>query len=588
MMMTLYNGVSGIKTHQFGLDSWSNNISNVNTNGYRQNLPEFSTIFSVKMEYMNSNETVSSDIGHGSTVGANAIDTRSGSLIQSDDSPFNVAITGDGWFTVGKNQEGSFSLTDPTLAQTQDTFFTRNGEFNRDGDGYIVNNDGYYLYGIDLGKISDDGIFTSGDDDGLTGTELSPLKVPKDVYYRPVTTSYVDYALNLNKNSNFTSVDTYTQTEDGYDETKFDALDVGVLRGENEEKLFDAGNNSIDIQLYDSDGNPTTSETLTYGTDFTSIGELMSAINSFTGANMHMNNTTGCNVLLDGSTGADTTYLSFSGAIANSLNLPSALTALNADETASESPTLGLSTLRVSSDVYDETGQKMILDTRLFLTSAGEDGADTWSTQTALYDSGMDTMISDTPAEGELSFDAEGTPAYTGDSSVTYDGGSIDFDLTGANDIATTNYAYIDSSVKETDKDGSPEGRLSDVSIDDNGIVNLAFSNGKYEAMGRIGMAAFINDQGLTKIQGNLFQMQQQSVNGGTPQTISGSPIVMWDETTGNLKNTGISQGLIETSNVDLTTALTELIVMQRGYQANAKSITTGDDMLKEAIGLKK
>ncbi|MFW6307727.1 MAG: flagellar hook-basal body complex protein, partial [Campylobacterales bacterium] len=193
MNMTLYNGVSGIKTHQFGLDSWSNNVSNVNTNGYRQNLPEFDTLFSKHMEYINSNSIVSSDVGHGATVGANPIDTREGSLKKSDASPFNMALNGNGWFTVGKSKDGEFNLADPTVDQTINTYFSRNGEFSRDGEGYIVNADGQYLYGIDLGKIAENGVFNStggGEADlaGLTGTTVGPIRVPKDVYYRPVIT----------------------------------------------------------------------------------------------------------------------------------------------------------------------------------------------------------------------------------------------------------------------------------------------------------------------------------------------------------------------------------------------------------------
>jgi len=588
MIMTLYNGVSGIKTHQFGLDSWSNNIANVNTNGYRQNLPEFNTIFAKHMEYINTSSTVSSDMEHGVTVGSNAIDTRSGSYISADDSEFNVAISGGGWLSVGKNKDGEFSLTDPTAQQTQNTFFTRNGAFNRDSEGYIVNAEGYYLYGIDLGKIAEDGVFTSDPtNEGITGTNLKPLQIPKDIYFKPVQTSTVDIALNLNKNSNYTSMANYTESEDGYDAQKFGAVDLGALTTSDGDKIFNANDKTITIQLYDGEGNETSSTTLTYGTDFKTIGELMAAINTNAGVNMQMNEETGCETTLSGTEGAEPVYLSFSGQIAENLNLPTAMTEVVGGAMVAASPTLQIPTLRLGNDVYDETGRKYTLENNFFLTTLGEDGADTWDVTSGIYSTQRE-LVSDSKVSGTMTFDAEGVATYSGESSLTYDGGTITFDLTKAGDLATSNYAYMDSEAKRVEKDGSPEGRLAGVSIDSNGVINLSFSNGKFEAMGRVGMADFINDQGLSKISGNLFQMVQQRVNGGEPQTSSGMPIVMWDEVSGQLKNSSVLQGMLESSNVDLTVALTELIIMQRGYSANAKSITTGDEMLKEAIGLKR
>lgn len=611
--MTLYNGVSGIKTHQFGLDSWSNNVSNVNTNGYRQNLPEFDTIFSKHMEYINSNSIVSSDVGHGATVGANPIDTRMGSLKKSDASPFNMALNGNGWFTVGKSKDGEFNLADPTVDQTINTYFSRNGEFSRDGEGYIVNADGEYLYGIDLGKIAENGVFNStggGEADlaGLTGTTVSPMRVPKDVYYRPVITTKADFATNLNKNGITTSVSEYTKGEDGYDAEKFDAIDFGALRSESGQKLFDASDKSITIQAYDEDGEPIEpAETLEYGADFTTVGELMGAISGSTGATVEMDEKTGCNVILNGTGGEDPTEYSFSGAIADALNLPAAKTDISGDLPISTSPTLQIPTLHAAQDVYDESGKKMIMSTNYYLTNLGEDGADTWATATSLLDGTGKNIISTQTQEGTLTFPAntedggggdddgdgqEGEtqitpPTYEGATTVSYDGGDIAFDLTQTGEAVTTNRAYMSSQIMAKQQDGSPEGRLEDFIVDDNGIINLSFSNGEYEAMGRVGMAQFVNDQGLAKRGGNLFQMQQQSFNGGEFSAVSGQPIVMWGED-GNLKNSSVLQGMVETSNVDLTVALTELIVMQRGYSANAKSITTGDELLKEVIGLKR
>ena len=69
---------------------------------------------------------------------------------------------------------------------------------------------------------------------------------------------------------------------------------------------------------------------------------------------------------------------------------------------------------------------------------------------------------------------------------------------------------------------------------------------------------------------------------------LSGPPLLGWDENSGGLKFGQVIDDMIEYSNVNIADALTELIVFQRGYSFNAKAFTTGDDLIKEAIALKR
>ncbi|WP_300955732.1 flagellar basal body rod C-terminal domain-containing protein, partial [Helicobacter rodentium] len=124
--------------------------------------------------------------------------------------------------------------------------------------------------------------------------------------------------------------------------------------------------------------------------------------------------------------------------------------------------------------------------------------------------------------------------------------------------------------------------------IDENGIIMVNFTNGKLEPIGRFGIAAFVNDQGLSKVGGNLFQMNARRINGETA-VVSGPPILAWEEGgLAKLKFGRVLDHMLETSNVDTGTALTDLIVYQRGYQMSAKSITTADQLMQEAIQLKR
>ena len=105
--------------------------------------------------------------------------------------------------------------------------------------------------------------------------------------------------------------------------------------------------------------------------------------------------------------------------------------------------------------------------------------------------------------------------------------------------------------------------------------------------MGRVGIVAFVNDQGLQKIGGNLFEMSAISRDGDEGVIASGNPILGWD-TDGNLRFGQVLHKYLETSNVNPADAMTDLIVFQRGYAMNAKAFTTGDDLIKEAINLKR
>lgn len=131
MNRAFYNGVGGVKTQQFGIDTWGNNIANISTNGFKANLPQFSELFSDKLAQISNSGPVQSDQGFGARAHSSAISMKQGSVVKSE-REFDVAIMGDGWFGVGKGDNVAF---------------TRNGSFSRNAMGDLVNNDGAYVMG---------------------------------------------------------------------------------------------------------------------------------------------------------------------------------------------------------------------------------------------------------------------------------------------------------------------------------------------------------------------------------------------------------------------------------------------------------
>jgi len=131
------------------------------------------------------------------------------------------------------------------------------------------------------------------------------------------------------------------------------------------------------------------------------------------------------------------------------------------------------------------------------------------------------------------------------------------------------------SSVSVREQDGRSAGSLVSVSFEPNGNITGLFSNGTAENLGRVSLASFGNVDGLKRQGDNLFMQTEssgQALVGTAESTVQGS----------------IRSGAIEMSNVDLAQEFTNMIVTQRGFQANARSITTSDELLTEVVNLKR
>lgn len=131
MNSSFYNGISGVKTHQFGLDVWADNISNVNNVGFRGNTPEFSNSFSqiLTQSYFGS---TTDQIGLGSKAQTTALDLSQGELIDTENT-FDLALMDEGWFGV-QGMDGN-------------VYYTRNGHYNIDANGDMVDDAGNFLMG---------------------------------------------------------------------------------------------------------------------------------------------------------------------------------------------------------------------------------------------------------------------------------------------------------------------------------------------------------------------------------------------------------------------------------------------------------
>ncbi len=208
MNTSFYNGVSGIISDQYYLDSISNNISNISTVGYkRSNAPEFSTVFSTTLTD-NYFDATANDSGLGVRKTQATLNMTQG-VLQNTDNTFDLAIGGNGWFGV--------------QGQQQNTYYTRAGIFNIDENGDLVDPNGNYLLATSGNNISpttlpqnisdDIGKYYSGKVPETTepkaiseiseiplGAVASQTKVnlPTILYYPPTPTTNISYQANLN------------------------------------------------------------------------------------------------------------------------------------------------------------------------------------------------------------------------------------------------------------------------------------------------------------------------------------------------------------------------------------------------------
>ena len=140
-------------------------------------------------------------------------------------------------------------------------------------------------------------------------------------------------------------------------------------------------------------------------------------------------------------------------------------------------------------------------------------------------------------------------------------------DINGLSQFASPSNAVANS------QDGHAMGNLEDINIDDRGVITGFFTNGVRQVLAQIALAAFNNPTGLLRKGDSMFE---ESGNSG--QAVLGFA--------GTSNQSQITPGALEGSNVDLSQEFTNMIIAQRGFQANARVITTADEMLNELVNL--
>lgn len=661
MLKSLWNGVNGVKTQNLGVDITANNISNVNTIGFKRTSSEFADIFYQRVVSRSANPA---EIGSGSLLSASKVVYEQGSFTDGA-GEFDVALMGKGFFGVR-----GFSQT----------YYTRNGEFTRDGNNYLVDASGNFVLGTvnpnlvptqfsdrvaqAMGRLNGtNNLVTSGftvnnpnqDFTIAPSTMQTKLFVPsKNMYYFPEVTTQATFkgtisavlntatqktGLNLTQADNTTNIATFKPTnvkvtfggtmQAGGQGAQGDMVEVVLNDGKTDKtyqiKLGENLNFTGEITLPDdfdstnvkvksaklkkaddtetditNDKLPTLSKTATTGT---LSGNLAGATQTDTKGDdgkplaAQIQNGDRIVITLKDKNGKTLT----TDEITINDKKEFSLANLNATDGFDMASASVVSITQVGERstyedkafgvrVYNLDGSVSSLKYNLHLTNTDRTSTDDfiYEVVAGVYDDNG-ALIGE-ESRGQITFNQHGALISNTLTSVPNPKGgviNINFgtptnspstDRTGAGWDGVYILPGSKSDAITSSGNGVAEGFFNRYQIEQDGSIIVQFTNGKTVTVGKLALYTFINEQGLAVVGGNNFMATSNS----------GAASFLYDNE-GKLVRPALFVGQkLEMSNTDLSTELTNLIVMQRGFEASSKSITTSDSMLQTAIGLKK
>ncbi len=565
MSFALSSGVTGLQAHQQMLDVAGNNLANVNTTAFKSSRIQFSELLSEtirKASQPSTNTGGTNPVQMGSGVGVSGIvrNMSQGNIVNTGN-PLDMAIEGEGYFE---------------LKNIQQSVYTRAGAFGVDEKNYLVDLATGYLvqrYG------------SEGETDGFQKLGNNNMHVPYDVPMKAKATSSVVLAGNLSADGTLTNVQTNMMTGNKTLTTSNGTLAVGTTELDTLDQFtagtLDASAN-ITVSGFNHDGTALADAAGLAVTGTTTVQDLIDHINTVlddggtAGANGVATLVNGKIVVTDAESGYSKsdiglTFDNTGGTAALQLPTYFEMTTVGGEEVKN-----------VNITVYDSDGGQHVLSGAFVRTNT----PNTW-------DMVLSTITGDVVAltpgnrriEG-IEFNAsdgsfKGLNSTIGDKPefVVSFGNNLDNPQTIGMSMGQmgqldglTQFAGSSTAVAR-EQDGYSDGRLSTVSVNKEGILIGAFSNGVKKNIGALQIALFQNTSGLENVGGNYFI---PSANSGTPvatQALSGGA-------------GSVHGGSLEKSNADVATEFVNLINAQNGFQANSRTIRVATDILAELATL--
>ncbi len=563
MSNSLQTAVLGMQAYQEMLNVAGNNLANADTVGYKDDRICFSDMFS---RTLTRGTPSSADLGGtdpvqvGLGVRVSTIDKNmSQGSFTSTDKDFDLALDGQGFFVVN---DGTNDL------------FTRDGTFDLDSDGYLVDPaTGYRVQRIGV----------TGEDSGFQTPGDSDITISYKTQLPGQATSTIDFVGNLS-GSDYTPSTSRLQSHD----FTYNLADGGLPNGADQfaditQLSSFADGDTIDISGSARDGTAV-SDTFTYGAgnDGTTLLDLMDKIsNAFGGpaaCDVSMDN--GKLTVADAQSGYSLLDVSLSST-AHPDAVPTDFDYLEVGGVASQPTNI---------TIYDRQSNTHNVTVSFVRQAENEHVWDMVITQAT-----GSTSVSDRRIAG-ITFDENGTfQGISGEDGFGHtsldagfgyldDGVTIEFPGISTPQDLSANFGQAgfydgltqlggDSTAGAVSQDGCGSGSLQQLVVDSRGVITGTFSNGKSLDIAAIRVAVFDNPQGLERVGNNYF--------GATP---AAGDVVYSQGTQGRAGS--VRQSVLEDSTVDIAREFTNLIVAQQGFQVNSRTVRVVNTILQQLASI--
>ena len=582
MLKSLYSGISGLQSHQVAMDIESNNIANVNTVGYKYSRANFSDLLAQTKSIATGPQGKlggknALQVGLGSSVSSMTRIFSQGSM-QNSDKNTDIAIQGNGFFIISPDSGSTYK-------------YTRAGDFKFDAAGNFVDNNGY----IAQGWLRDKNTGKVDSTAPIQNITITPgLTTPAHATQEIVLKANLNSGPTVKSYSHAYEIKADATDANDSNGNKIDSGDLGFMFNANGEAFSLKEKQGIKIS-YDGGKNYKSYEYKSGNADniFTTVKDLRDAIKQDASAvsdtvKVSVDNTgriiidnsaakdggsNDLDIKVEADTDDETENTKFTE---NMKALESSLPAGQASS-QSYSQAFNAATHSSSIDIFDSLGTKHTVRTSFRKVAAHK-----WDTTITVPDPAtINTTDPKNEKRGAITFTDSGALLSNSPSNIAFtahngskENQTIQLSLGTNNQFdGMTSFDSL-SSTSGISQDGYTGGDLQGIRIDQSGTLVGSFSNGHSFGLAQIGMAKFTNNEGLASEGSNVYN---QTAN-------SGEPIIGSAATAGR---GFIQSSALEASNVDLSRALTQLIIIQRGFQANGKTITTSDQLLQTLIGLK-
>tara|TARA_R110000868_G_scaffold165328_4_gene398413 strand:- start:27632 stop:29344 length:1713 start_codon:yes stop_codon:yes gene_type:complete len=564
----MISGVSGLNAQSQNLGVISDNISNLNTIGYKGTVGRFSTL--VTESATNTRYTPGGVRFH-----PTALISKQG-LLQATSSNTAAAISGDGFFVVrGTNNPGS----------DNEIFFTRAGDFKPDDDGYLRNTAGYYVQGWATDRNGNllDPAGTATTSNSSAVSDLQVLDI-NSILTAAASTTSIEFGANLNRNETAFVGGSNVSTTLGVDGTAALAGQAGITAGD-----------SFDITY----NGTTTTITIAAGETLSDIAAKISAVTgatataTSTGANDTLTITGSFadqDVVITNNNNTPLTALGFTGPF------PATLAATYTGGDLASGTVAENNTMPVT--IFDSLGSAHVVQLQVIklgqnrwgfeLTgSTAADELDPALHPDGLIQSGIITFNGDGSLR-TFTDNAETTNLVDQDIAVNWSNGSnanqitIDLGIVGLTNGVTqfgagsdSNGNLVEYDTKFINQDGAQAGSMVNYGFTEDGFLQVEFANGVKRPIYKLAIATFEAPDEMENHTGNVYRQTRES-----------GDYLLREPGLNGAGN--VVASALESSNVDLAVEFTNMIVTQRAYSANTKTITTTDEMLDELIRIKR